>query len=49
MATDLGGIPFVWYFFPEFDETSGRLIILVNHAYTDAAGLFPILTVLTED
>ena len=43
------GIPFVWYFFPEFDESSGRLIIHVNHAYTDAAGMFPILTAFTED
>ena len=49
MMRDMGGLPFVFYFIPDFDETSGRFFCVINHAYCDAAGIFPILIAFTEE
>lgn len=49
MMMDMKGLPFVFYFLPDFNETSGRFFACINHAYCDAAGIFPILIAFTEE
>ena len=49
IMVDMKGLPFIFYFLPDYDESSGRFVCCINHAYTDAAGLFPILIALTEE
>ena len=49
MMKDMKRLPFVFYFIPDYDETSGRFVLVMNHSYSDAAGIFPILIAMTEE
>ena len=49
MMRDMKGLPFVFYFIPDYDEKSGRFVLVMNHSYSDAAGIFPILIAMTEE
>jgi hypothetical protein len=49
MATDMEEIPMKLFFIPDFDETTGRLYLIINHAYSDAAGMFSLFIALTEE
>ena len=43
---DMKELPFIFYFIPDFDGETGRLIFAINHAFTDAAGIIPIMVAM---